>query len=120
MKFYVEPFYQITPHIYVLLQLNKVHPEIKKNRSNYLVDNDDWLNLSGNFISIMLPTQIAKDTMESTLINYDVDGKYIDHLLLSAAHKSKEALRVSHFGKTRIYVEIETTKQGKTVLQNHC
>jgi hypothetical protein len=48
--------------------------------------------------------------MESTLINYDVDGWYIDHILLSAAHRLKGALTVARFEKTTIYVEIETKK----------
>jgi hypothetical protein len=90
MKSYDEAYYQILPENYALLQLNKVYPEIMANNVAYIVGNDHRLNLSQNFISFVVTTRVEKGTMESTLINYNKQGEYIDHIVMSRNHRDTD------------------------------
>ncbi|QLG45758.1 hypothetical protein [Costertonia aggregata] len=105
MKYYAEPSYQILPEEYSLLQLEKVYTDIHQNTFDYVVGNDHRLNLSQNFVSIILTIQIKENTIESVLINYDDNGKYIDHLMIASAHRSKGALQVCTFNGPNIAIE---------------
>jgi len=80
-----------------ILKLTNVYDDILDNTSSYVVGNDHRFNLSNNFISLILTYRINKDIMESNLVNYDSNGNYIDHVMLSKAHRLKGSLRTSSF-----------------------
>jgi len=120
-----EGYDQFVKEEYALLQLENIYADITTNASNYIVGNDHRYNISANFISIILTLQIEKDTMESVFINYDVNGKYIDHIVLSKAHRSKGSLVESKFEGLDILMEnkiandsIKNTKVKYSIQQN--
>ena len=101
---------------YSLLQLENVYTDITTNASAYSVGIDHRYNISTNFISLILTIQIAEENMQGILINYDVDGKYIDHTILSKAHKSKGSLLESKFDGFTIQQEDKITNNSTSFL----
>jgi len=92
MNYFAEPFYLISDEHLPLLQLNHIYPDFYDNSTYYVIGNDHRINLSEDFISIVLTVLLDEFTMESVLINYDLHGKYLDHLLLSKADKTDLSL----------------------------
>ena len=66
-----------------LLQLKKIYPQFYKEGYNYKAASSYKIDLSEYFHSIVITTYKGDNEMESTLINYDLDGKLIDFKIIS-------------------------------------
>jgi len=95
MNYFAEDYYLILGEQLPLMQLDEVYPDFNDNSAHYIVGHDHRINFSPNYVSIFLTILIHKYTMESTLITYDLDGKYIDHVLLSVADRTEGAKQVA-------------------------
>lgn len=118
MKGYYDTYSQITKQKFSLLQLQSIYPDILNNSSKYIVGNDHRLNLSPNFVSIIITVQIEINLIEQTLIHYDLEGNYIDHLLLSSAIRSNGPIRVSSIEGSKITIEENSQKESYYIQNN--
>lgn len=66
-----------------LLQLTKIYPNFHKEGSNYKASPSYKINTHNDIITIGIAIHKGENELESMLINYNLDGKYIDHLLIA-------------------------------------
>ena len=66
-----------------LLQLAKIPAFSLSNDSIHAFNKDHQLNISSNFISLVIGYRQENEAPENVIVNYDLNGNYIDYLLIS-------------------------------------
>ena len=99
-----------------LLQLDLVHPPFFDTPTKMIIGNDARIHLSKNFITLIITGLFNGDVMISSLVNYDLDGNYIDSVPLSVSNKALRIMRSSNFLKLFVGRKIETTGPDNTIM----
>lgn len=73
----------LSKHDISVMQLEKIYPEFYINGYNYKSIPSYSISFSEKFHSVVLTTYKGEHEIESTLINYDLNGNLIDFLLIS-------------------------------------
>ena len=75
------------------LQIKKIYPDIDSEKIGIKVGASYKINLSDNFYSIVIFALVGEHEIESTLINYSLDYKLIDHIKISYDEIAEGAFR---------------------------
>jgi len=94
------------------LKLNKLATDSINTPNQYFLKYPKFLNISSNYTSMIILC-LSADTVESKLINYDLDGNIVDKITLSRFSKSDTTdSRLSYINKRNTYSIARKTKDA--------
>lgn len=118
MNYFVPSSGVIPKNQLYLLQLDLIYPEIFNTPTKFIIANDCRIHLSENYISLIL-TGLFNDSMISSLVNYDLKGNYIDHLIISKADHSSGTKKSTDYRQlfTNLILTTTDSDQNKTTFK---
>lgn len=114
MNYFVPSSGVITRNQLYLLQLDLIYPEFFDTPTKFIIANDCRIHLSENYISLIL-TGLFKDDMISSLVNYDLKGDYIDHVVISTSNRLLGSKLTSNLTKLFSDYKLSITDEDLTI-----